>query len=78
MTLKEETSETCAMDDPIAAACSELLKQLRGQNIPLTLNSPAHQGVVFAYSGVNWELFSDAIMDAVDQVRAQLSESTRR
>jgi hypothetical protein len=50
----------------------ELLKELEGKNVPLTVNDPNHRGVVFAYSGDNWQLFSDAIRKAVDKVQETL------
>jgi hypothetical protein len=55
--------------DPIRAACLGLLKELEGKNCPLTVNDADHRGVVFVYSGDDWELFSQAIRSAVDKVQ---------
>lgn len=55
--------------NPVQAQCSELLKELEGKNVPITVNDPNRRGVVFAYSGDDWELFSQAIREAVDRVQ---------
>jgi hypothetical protein len=60
--------------NPVQAACSELLKELEGKNDPITVNDPNHRGVVFAYSGDDWELFSQAIREAVDRVQEKRLE----
>jgi hypothetical protein len=54
------------------AACAELLKEIEGKNVPITVNDPNYKGVVFAYSGDNWEAFSAAIRQAVDTVQEKL------
>ena len=64
--------------DPVRAACLELLRELEGKNVPLTVNDPNYRGVVFVYSGENWEAFSEAIRRAVDQVQESLLEGTTR
>jgi hypothetical protein len=61
--------------NPVQAACSELLKELEGKNVPVTVNDPNYRGVVFAYSGDDWELFSQAIREAVDRVQAKRLEN---
>jgi hypothetical protein len=61
--------------NPIQAACAELLKELEGKNVPITVNVPNHRGVVFAYCGDDWELFSQAIREAVDRVQKKRLES---
>jgi hypothetical protein len=60
--------------DPMTMKCHELLKEVQGKNVPITVNAPAHRGVVFAYSGENWEAFSAAIRQAVDKVQEALLE----
>jgi hypothetical protein len=55
--------------NPIQVACLALLKEVEGKNIPLTVNDPNYRGVVFVYSGDDWELFSQAIREAVDRVQ---------
>jgi hypothetical protein len=60
--------------DPITAACLELLKQVEDNKVPLTVNFSTHRGVVFVYSGENWEFFSAAIRQAVDNVQSTLLE----
>jgi hypothetical protein len=60
--------------DPISSACSELLKELEGKNAPLTFNDPDRRGLVFVYSGDDWELFSQAIREAVDRVQEKRLE----
>jgi hypothetical protein len=60
--------------DAIRAACSDLLDELEGKNVPLTINLPERRGVVFIYSGDNWQLFSDAIRQAVDRVQEAVLE----
>jgi hypothetical protein len=63
------------MNDPVTPLCLQLLKEVDGKNVPLTLNYPSLQGVVFVYSGTNWELFTNAIRQAVDAVQETLSSS---
>jgi hypothetical protein len=58
--------------DPIRSACHELMKEFEGKNLPLTVNVPQHHGVVFVYSGENWEAFSEAIRQAVAKVQEGL------
>jgi hypothetical protein len=60
--------------DPVKAACSELLIELAAKNYPLTVNDPDRRGVVFAYSGDDWELFSQAIREAIDRVQEKRLE----
>jgi hypothetical protein len=60
--------------DPVTAACLELLKELEGKNVPLTFNDPNHRGVVFVYCGEDWELFSEAIREAVDRLQEKRLE----
>lgn len=55
--------------NPVQAACQALLRELEGKNFPLTVNDPSHRGVVFVYSGDDWELFSQAIREAVDKLQ---------
>jgi hypothetical protein len=43
------------------------LKAIEGKNVPLTLNA----GVVFVYSGEDWELFSNAIRQTVDKLQEE-------
>jgi hypothetical protein len=64
--------------DPFTAACRELLKSVEGKNIPLTVNDANYKGVVFAYSGENWEVLFNAIRQAVDQVQESLLEKRGR
>jgi hypothetical protein len=52
--------------DAITTAALELLKAVKANNVPLTLNVSSESGVVFVYRGENWELFSNAIRRAVD------------
>ena len=61
--------------NPVQAACSELLKELEDKNVPITVNDPNYRGVVFAYSGDDWELFSQAIRKAVDRVQEKHLEN---
>jgi hypothetical protein len=63
--------------DPLTSASLELLKYVEGKNVPLTLNHPQQKGVVFVYSGEDWELFSHAIRQAVDQLKESLLERER-
>jgi hypothetical protein len=60
--------------NPVQAACHALLKELEGKNIPLTVNDPDRRGVVFVYSGDDWELFSQAIREAIDRVQEKRQE----
>lgn len=60
--------------DPITTKCLELLKEVEGKNVPITVNNPTYKGVVFVYSGDNWEAFSEAIRQAVDKVQEALLE----
>jgi hypothetical protein len=63
--------------NPVQAASLELLKAVEGNNVPLTVNDPNYRGVVFVYSGDDWELFSHAIREAVDRVQeARLGRRT--
>jgi len=65
--------------NPIQAASLELLRAVEGNNVPLTVNDPNYRGVVFVYSGDDWELFSDAIREAVDRVQeARLERKNAR
>lgn len=63
--------------DPIHAACQEVLRVMEGKNIPITVNDPNRKGVVFVYSGENWEVFSEAIRVAVDKVQNELAKGRR-
>jgi hypothetical protein len=65
------------MNENPTAAGLKLLKLLEGNNVPLTLNYPDHQGVVFVYSGDNWELFSNAIRETIDRVQENLLEQRK-
>jgi hypothetical protein len=60
------------MNDPVRPAALNLLNAFEFENVPLTLNFPDRQGVVFIYSGDNWEQFSNAIRRAVDEVQENL------
>jgi hypothetical protein len=60
--------------DPLTAKCLDLLKEVEGKNVPLTVNDSKHNGVVFVYSGENWEAFSAAIRQAVDRMQETLLE----
>jgi PHD/YefM family antitoxin component YafN of YafNO toxin-antitoxin module len=60
--------------DPMTTKCLELLKEVEGKNVPLTVNNRTHRGVVFVYSGDNWEAFAEAIRQAVDKVQETLLE----
>jgi len=60
---------------PVQASCAALLKELEGKNAPITVNVPNYRGVVFAYSGDDWELFSQAIRKAVDRVQEKHLEN---
>jgi len=60
--------------DPMTAASLNLLKHVEYKNVPLTWNHSQQKGVVFAYSGDDWELFSQAIFEAVNKVQEQRSE----
>jgi hypothetical protein len=64
--------------NPVRTACLYLLKELEGTNVPLTLNYPDHRGVVFVYSGDDWELFSEAIREAIDRVQEKRLERKTR
>jgi hypothetical protein len=67
--------------NPVQAACHELLQELEGKNLPLTVNDPQRRGVVFVYNGDDWQLFSRAIREAVDKVqeaRLERKKSDRR
>jgi hypothetical protein len=61
--------------NPVEGACAELLKELSGKNVPITVNDPNRRGIVFAYSGDDWELFSQAIREAVDRVQEKRLEN---
>jgi hypothetical protein len=60
--------------NPVQAACEALLKEIEGKNIPLTVNDSNYRGVVFAYSGDDRELFSQAIREAVDRLQEKRQE----
>jgi hypothetical protein len=60
--------------DPFSAKCLELLREVEGKNVLLTFNNSNHRGLVFVYSGDNWEAFSEAIRQAVDRVQEALLE----
>jgi len=63
------------MDDPFTPAGLELWEEVEGKNLPpLTLNFPNNHGLVLIYSGEHWELFSNAIRQAVDRVQEALLE----
>jgi hypothetical protein len=53
------------------------LEELAGKNIPLTFNDPDRRGMVFAYAGEDWEMFSQAIREAVDEVQERRLESKK-
>ena len=63
--------------NPIEKVCAELLDELTGKDIPLTFNDPNRRGVVFVYAGDDWELFSQAIRQAVDEVQEKRLERGR-
>ncbi len=65
------------MGDPLTPLCLDLLEEMKDKNMPTTLNFPNHKGVVFAYAGENWELFANAIRQAVDRVQERLLESKK-
>jgi len=66
------------MDETFTPACLELLEEVEGKNLPpFTLNFPDKQGVVLIYSGKNWELFSNAIRQAVDTVQEAILDSKK-
>jgi hypothetical protein len=60
--------------DTFTTKALELLKEVEGKNVPLTLNDSNHRGVVFVYSGDDWEDFSLAIFQAVNKVKETLLE----
>ena len=65
--------------NPIEKACGALLEELAGKNMPLTFNDSNRRGVVFIYAGDDWEMFSEAIREAVDKVQeARLERNKRR
>ena len=59
----------------ITPKCLDLLKEIEGKPMPFTMNFPNYQGVVFVYTGENWELFSNAIRKGLHLLTSHASKT---